>query len=282
MLNKLSPAKVNLHLTVLRKREDGYHDITTLMQRISLYDEMTFVPLPSGISVKCPGSPLPEDEGNIVYRAALAYFSYIGYKKGIAVTIRKNIPLAAGLGGGSSNAATTLVTLNGMTGASCHPEELMKIGKVLGADVPFFIFRKTAWATGIGDCLQAAENIPPLWFLLVNPGFPVSTRMVYESLNLRLTKGTINYSIPAFKIGAGNKVSEGLKNDLEEVTMARHPVVSQLKKLLLDCGAAGALMSGSGPTLFGIFETEERARNAREALTAKGAGKWWIYLAHSI
>lgn len=282
MLHKLSPAKVNLHLTVLRKREDGYHDITTLMQRISLYDEMTFASLPSGITVKCPGSNLPEDEGNIVYRAALAYFSYIGYKKGIAITIGKKIPLAAGLGGGSSNAATTLVTLNEMTGESCRREELMKIGKALGADVPFFIFGKTAWATGIGDCLQAAENIPPLWFLLVNPGFPVSTQMVYESLNLRLTKGTINYSIPAFKIGTDNNVSEGLKNDLEEVTMTRHPILNQLKKSLLRCGASGALMSGSGPTLFGIFETEEQARNAREELTAKGAGKWWISLAHSI
>jgi 4-diphosphocytidyl-2-C-methyl-D-erythritol kinase len=282
MLSKLSPAKVNLHLTVLRKREDGYHDITTLMQRISLYDEMTFVSLPSGITVKCPGSGLPEDEGNIVYRAAQAYFSYIEYKKGIAITLSKNIPLAAGLGGGSSNAATTLVTLNEMTGQSCRLEELMKIGKTLGADVPFFILGKTAWATGIGDCLQAAENIPPLWFLLVNPGFPVSTRMVYESLNLRLTKGRINYSIPAFKIGTGKNVSEGLKNDLEEVTITRHPLLNHLKKLLLRCGASGALMSGSGPTLFGIFEAEEQARKAGEALTVEGTGKWWIYLAHSI
>ena len=282
MLNKLSPAKVNLHLTVIRKREDGYHDIATLMQRISLSVEMTFASLPSGITVKCPGSCLPEDEGNIVYRAARAYFSYIGYKKGIAITIGKKIPLAAGLGGGSSNAATTLVTLNEMTGDSCRTEELMKIGKALGADVPFFIFGETAWATGIGDCLQAADNIPPLWFLLVNPGFAVSTRLVYESLNLRLTKGTINYNIPVFKIGTDNNVSVGLKNDLEEVTIARHPILNQLKKLMLDCGASGALMSGSGPTLFGIFASEEKARNAREALTAKGAGKWWIYLAHSI
>lgn len=282
MLHKLSPAKVNLHLTVLRKREDGYHDIITLMQRISLYDEMTFAALPSGITVKCPGSSLPEDGGNIVHRAASAYFSYMGYKKGIAITIGKKIPVAAGLGGGSSNAATTLVTLNEMTGASCPREELMKIGKTLGADVPFFIFGKTAWATGIGDCLQAAANIPPLWFLLVNPGIPVSTKMVYESLNLRLTKDAINYSIPAVKIGMGNNVSEGLKNDLEKVTLARHPILNQLKKLLLSCGASETLMSGSGPTLFGIFATEEQARKARETLTAKGAGKWWIYLAHSI
>jgi 4-diphosphocytidyl-2-C-methyl-D-erythritol kinase len=282
MLNKLSPAKVNLHLTVLRKRDDGYHDISTLMQRINLYDEMTFASLPSGITIKCPGSGLPEDEGNIVYRAARAYFSYIEYKKGIAITLSKRIPLAAGLGGGSSNAATTLVTLNEMTGLSCRPEELMSIGKTLGADVPFFIFGKTAWATGIGDCLQVAEDIPPLWFLLVNPGFAVSTRMVYESLNLRLTTDRINYSIPAFKIGGGSNLSEALRNDLEEVTMARYPLLNRIKRLLLSSGAAGALMSGSGPTLFGIFETEEQARNAEKILTTQSSGKWWIYLAHSI
>jgi 4-diphosphocytidyl-2-C-methyl-D-erythritol kinase len=280
MLNKLSPAKVNLHLSVLRKRDDGYHDIATLMQRISLYDELTFSAIPHGITVKCPGSILPEDAGNIVYRAAAAYFSFIGHTKGVAITISKKVPLAAGLGGGSSNAATTLVTLNEMTGAHCTPDELMKIGKTLGADVPFFIFGKTAWATGIGDCLQTAENIPPLWFLLVNPGFPVSTKMVYESLNLRLTKDGINYSIPAFKIGGGN--SKGLKNDLEEVTLARYPILNQIKQLLLVSGASGALMSGSGPTLFGIFDTEEQARHAEKELTARSSGKWWIYLAHAI
>ena len=280
MFNTLSPAKINLHLTVLRKREDGYHDLATLMQRISLYDEMTFAALPSGITIHCPDSDLPEDEGNIVYRAAQAYFSYIEYNQGIAITIRKNIPLAAGLGGGSSNAATTLVTLNEMTGARCRPAELMKIGKTLGADVPFFVFGKTAWATGIGDCLRAAENIPSRWFLLVNPGFPVSTKMVYESLNLRLTKDRINYSIPAFKIAGEN--SEGLRNDLEEVTMARYPLLQEIRQRLLQSGASGALMSGSGPTLFGIFETEQQARNAEQELTAQSFGKWWIYLAHSI
>ncbi|MCG6538371.1 MAG: 4-(cytidine 5'-diphospho)-2-C-methyl-D-erythritol kinase, partial [Syntrophales bacterium LBB04] len=257
MIEKLSPAKVNLHLSVLGKREDGYHDIATLMQQISLYDEMVFSPLKSGIKIECPGSPLPEDEGNIVYRAAMAYFAYSSYKGGLAVTIRKGIPLAAGLGGGSSNAATTLIALNEMAGGICNRDELMQIGGKLGADVPFFIFGKTAWAFGIGDRLQVAENIPPLWYVLINPGFPVSTKMVYHALNLRLTKGTLNYSIPRFHIGLGNKLTEGLKNDLEKVTLKLHPLLNVLKELLSGCGALGALMSGSGPTVFGIFEKEE-------------------------
>jgi 4-diphosphocytidyl-2-C-methyl-D-erythritol kinase len=282
MIERLSPAKVNLHLSVIGKRKDGYHDIATLMQQISLYDEMVFSPLTSGIKIECPGSPLPEDEGNIVYRAAMAYFSYVSYKGGISVTIRKRIPLAAGLGGGSSNAATTLMALNEITGEPCSMDELIKIGKKLGADVPFFIFGKTAWAFGIGDRLQAAENIPPLWFVLINPGFPVSTKMVYEKLNLRLTKETLNYSIPRFRIGLSNNLTEGLKNDLEAVTLKIHPLLNDLKELLLSHGALGTLMSGSGPTVFGIFEREKLAAQAKEELAAQGAGKWMVFQAHSI
>ncbi len=283
MIKALSPAKVNLHLTVLRKREDGYHDLATLMQKVSLCDEMTFSPLPGGIIIKCPGSSLPEDEGNIVFRAAKAFFSYTAYKKGITITIKKKIPLASGLGGGSSNAATALLVLNEMTGSGCSGEELLQIGKTLGADVPFFIYRKTAaWATGIGDRLQEAPDLPKLWFLLVNPGFPLSTKTIYDGLNLRLTKEPINYSIPRFDIRPEINLIKGLKNDLEEVTLTLHPFLDQLKEFLLSCGALGSLMSGSGPTVFGIFETEKQARKAKGALIRKRWEKLGIYVAHSL
>ncbi len=280
MIKKLSPAKVNLHLTVLGKREDGYHDIATLMQRISLYDEMTFSLTAGGINVKCPGSSLPEDERNIVYRAAKAYISYVSYNRGVEIALIKNIPLAAGLGGGSSNAATTLLALNEMLGNSLSKDELIKLGKDLGADVPFFIFGKTAWAFGIGDLLKEAADIPPLWFVLINPGYAVSTKTVYDNLNLGLTKEAINYSIPRFQIG-GNFI-EGLKNDLEKVTLKLHPLLNQLKKHLVSCGALGALMSGSGPTVFGIFDKEEKALKARDMLTAAGTGNWRLHIARSI
>ena len=282
MIRKLSPAKVNLHLTVFGKRPDGYHDILTLMQQVSLYDEMEFSLLESGIIIKCPGSPLPEDEGNIAYRAARAFFSYISSTAGIAINIKKKIPLAAGLGGGSSNAAATLLALNEMTGGHLSKDELMEMGSKLGADVPFFIFGKKAWASGIGDCLREAENIPPLWFVLVNPGFPVSTKMVYEKLNLGLTKDFINYSIPRFQLDLAKNRIEGLKNDLEPVTLGLYPSLSPLKKLLLGAGAVGALMSGSGPTVFGIFAGEEQARAAKAELIAEGKGRWWVCLAQSI
>jgi 4-diphosphocytidyl-2-C-methyl-D-erythritol kinase len=264
MITKESPAKVNLYLRVLRKREDGYHDILSLMQRISLCDEMVFAPTDGGIVVRCPGTDLPEDQGNIVYSAAEAFFSRIGAPPEIKITIRKRIPIGAGLGGGSSNAATTLLTLNEMHGSPLAREELMKIGAGIGADVPFFVFGKTAWASGIGDLLTEAPFLPPLWFVLINPGFEISTKMVYQGLNLGLTKHGINYSIPRFH--AAEDLIRGLLNDLEKVTLQIHPVLDQIKIVLLENGARGALMSGSGPTVFGIFTDEKSACRAEENL----------------
>ena len=278
MISKSSPAKVNLTLRVLGRRTDGYHDILSLMQRISLCDEMSFSSRADGIVVRCPDSSLPEDEGNIAYRAAAAFFSRTETPPGVEITIRKRIPIAAGLGGGSSNAATTLMTLNEIAGYPLTREELMRMGTDLGADVPFFIFGNTAWASGIGDHLVEAAPLPRLWFVLVNPGFAVSTKMVYQSLNLGLTNQAINYSIPRFC--TLEDLIGGLTNDLEKVTLRRHPVLDHIKTLLLENGARGALMSGSGPTVFGIFTDEESALQAEKNL---GQGnRWSVFGAHSL
>ncbi len=153
----LSPAKVNLFLKVIRRRPDGYHDIASLMQKIDLADEMEMSLAKEGITVRCPGSNLPEDEQNIAFRAARAILEKTGSKTGVDIVIRKKIPQAAGLGGGSSNAATTLVVLNEMLGAGLSNEQLRSMGAKLGADVPFFIFGNTAWAFGIGEKLQRVE-----------------------------------------------------------------------------------------------------------------------------
>lgn len=278
MIRRTSPAKVNLTLRVLGRRADGYHDILSLMQKISLCDEMIFSPGSGGIVLSCPDSPLPVDERNIVHRAAAAFISRLGAPGGIAVTIRKRIPLAAGLGGGSSNAATTLMTLNEMAGHPLSREELMRMGSELGADVPFFIFGDTAWAAGIGDRLVEAAPLPPLWFVLVNPGFAVSTKMVYENLNLRLTNQAIRYSIPRFS--TVEDLLGGLANDLERVTVRRHPVLDHIKTLLLENGARGTLMSGSGPTVFGIFTDAESARQAEQNLGQ--LNRWSVFGAHSL
>lgn len=275
---RFSPAKVNLFLRVLRKREDGYHDIATLMQRISLFDEMDIVLGGGGIRVRCPGSPLPENEDNIVWRAARIFMTRARCDRGADITLRKRIPLASGLGGGSSNAAVTLVTLNELLDRPFADGELMKMGAEIGADVPFFIFGKTAWAFGIGDRLQAAEDVPGLWFVLLNPRFGVSTRTVYENLNLGLTKEGIRFSMQTF-LTAG-EVARGLHNDLEEAAFRLHPMLLDLKRVLLDHGALGSLMSGSGATVFGIFAEEQDALRAGEAL--KQAGRWSVFTAHSL
>ena len=281
MITKASPAKVNLYLRVLRRREDGYHDILSLMQRISLCDELTFTPRAGGIVIRCPDSPLPEDERNIVYRAAASFFSRIAAPPGVEITIRKKIPIAAGLGGGSSNAATTLMTLNEISRSPVTREELLEMGVKLGADVPFFIFGNTAWASGIGDRFIEAAPLPPLWFILINPGFAVSTKWVYQELNLELTNRQINYSIPCFD--TVGHLTRGLTNDLEKVTMRSHPVLERVKSLLLESGATGALMSGSGPTVFGVFGDEESALRAEKCLRQLNQeNRWSVFRAHSL
>jgi 4-diphosphocytidyl-2-C-methyl-D-erythritol kinase len=259
-----SPAKVNLILKVLRRREDGYHDIASLMQKVSLADEMEFAALRDGIELACPGSDLPTDEGNLVVRAARALFDEAGFAGGVEITLRKRIPTAAGLGGGSSNAATTLTALNDLFQLGFDRERLMRIGARLGADVPFFIYGSTAWAFGIGDLLEPAVIPSGMWLLLVNPGFEVPTKWVYQSLNLPLTKTPLKYSIPSFS--GVRDLAAVLSNDLEKVTVTRYPVLEELKGFLLRQGAIGSLMSGSGPTVFGLFEKEQDAIKAEGAL----------------
>ncbi len=180
------------------------------------------------------------------------------------LSLPKRIPLAAGLGGGSSDAATTLMALNEIFSFGLKKRELMMLGAKLGADVPFFIFGNTALVSGIGDQLKAVQNIPELNFVLINPQFPLSTKMVYDNLNLRLTREKINYSIPRF-FALGDIIRE-LHNDLEEVSLKLHPELNNLKQILLCHGALGALMSGSGPTVFGIFPDEKSAKKALNVL----------------
>ncbi|EKD34294.1 MAG: hypothetical protein ACD_75C02400G0001, partial [uncultured bacterium] len=176
------------------------------------------------------------------------------------------------------NAAVTLMTLNEIAGSPLAREELMEIGSRLGADVPFFIFGKTAWASGIGDRFVEAPPLHPLWFVLINPGFEIPTKMVYQKLNLGLTNGGINYSIPRFY--TVDDLIRGLTNDLEKVTVGLHPVLDHIKALLLENGALGALMSGSGPTVFGVFADEESAFIAERKL--KQESRWSVFGARSL
>lgn len=278
MIKRKSYAKINLFLKVLGKREDGYHDIITLMQRISLCDEMTFSERGSKIVVRCPGSDLPEDEGNIIFKAAKALFSYAQETRGVEIKVDKKIPVAAGLGGGSSNAATTITTLNTMMNLNLSTDELLTIGAKLGADVPFFVLGKTAWAYGIGDKLRIADAIPKLWLVLVNPGFEVSTKEVYGNVKLGLTKDTIKYNMPRSK--TVSQIVDELYNDLEGVSSRLYPAIPKIKERLIAHGALGSLMSGSGPTVFGIFESRNSALKAEEELRRVQGDA--VFYAHAI
>jgi 4-diphosphocytidyl-2-C-methyl-D-erythritol kinase len=271
-LHLKAPAKVNYLLDVLRRRPDGYHDLRMIMQRIDLCDDVviavTEVP---GIRVTCGRRGVPDGPGNIAWRAADLLLKLTGREVGLDITITKNIPVAAGLGGGSSDGAAVLMGVNELLGLQLDDGRLMEIGVKLGADVPFFIFKKTALAEGIGERLTPIAEIPALWLALVNPNIHVSTAWVYQ--NLQLTTGKDTHIIPRF-YGSAAEVCAILANDLETVTVKRFPVIGEIKQRLLSAGASGALMSGSGPTVFGVFANEAGARRAAVEL-AKESG-WFV------
>lgn len=269
-----APAKINLCLHVEGRRPDGYHDLAMLMQRISLADRLTLDLEPAqGVRIECPGVALPPGGENIALRAARRMLELADNKCGVALRVEKRIPVAAGLGGGSSDAATVLLVLNEMLGLRLSPAELGAEGLRLGADVPFFLFQQTAWATGVGERLRAVTGLPPLWYLLVNPGIEVSTAWVFQ--NLRLTSPGAVTKLPALPSTVEGMLRL-LHNDLESVTISRYPVVGQIKGQLLDVGALGALMSGSGPTVFGVFADCASAQAAQRAFALESGWRSWL------
>lgn len=277
-LHLKAPAKVNYRLDVLSRRPDGYHDLRMVMQRVDLCDDvviaLTDVP---GIRVGCSGQGVPDGPGNIAWRAAEALLKLTAVEAGLDIAITKNIPVAAGLGGGSSDGAAVLMGVNELLDLRLTDEQLMEIGVKLGADVPFFIFKRTALAEGIGERLSPIDGIPSLWLVLVNPNIHVSTAWVYQ--NLRLTTDRNTNTIPRF-YGSIHEVCAALANDLETVTIPRFPVIAEIKERLIAAGACGALMSGSGPTVFGLFADEVGARRAATEL-AKESG-WFVTAARTL
>ena len=271
----LSAAKINLFLHVTRRRSDGYHDLFSLMCRVGLYDEIRLSPAPGVISLRCSDPSLPADEANLAHRAARLFLDATGQKGGYEIHLTKRIPVAAGLGGGSSNAASVLLGLNHLNGNPLSRRKLMALGRLLGADVPFFIFQSPALASGIGDKLEAFDGLVPWHVLIVSPPFTVSTRMVYQKLNLRLTKRQKQPTRAHLKKNAFSP-SLYLHNDLEAVTLALHPELAGIKDWLIAQGALGALMSGSGPSVFGLFSELHAARKASAALPRDR--QWQLFL----
>ena len=272
-----SPAKINLFLQVTGKRPDGFHEIFSLMCPVSLYDSIELTFDGEGMAVVCDHPDVPEDETNLVCRAANIFFDSLGMEApGIRFRIDKKIPVAAGLGGGSSNAASVLKCLNSLLGKPFSMERLQKLGLAIGADVPFFIPCKPAIATGVGEKLLLYGGLPEFKVVLVYPGIKVSTARVYKNLNLGLTNCEKKLKNAIFK-NRGFDLESHLCNDLEKVAALWHPEISQVERALSKNGANGVLMSGSGSSVFGLFKNENAANKAAERLAKNKA--WSVYTA---
>ena len=267
-----SPAKVNLRLDILRRRKDGYHELRTIFQKISLHDTLYFtLKKKKGISITTNHPNLSVGKGNLVYQAAQSILKRSEYKGGVRIDIKKRIPLGAGLGGGSSNAATTFKALNQMLKLDLSEKELMGMGVQIGADVPFFFLEGSAIASGIGERLKKIE-LPVLWHVLIYPNFEVSTRWAYQ--NFVLTKKRFHFRFHEFP-QTPEKISSILWNDLEEVVSKAYPEIEAMKKMLYSAGALGAPMTGSGPTVFGIFSEKGDASKAYKIVGGMVSERGW-------
>ena len=260
-------AKVNLGLDVLRRREDGYHEVRMIMQTVKLFDLITLQKNTCGqirLSSNLPYLPL--NEKNLVYRAINTIRTAYNIPDGVDATIEKHIPVAAGMAGGSTDAAAALVGMNQLFSLGITQEELIKHGLTLGADIPFCIMRGTALSEGIGEILTPLPSIPACWFLIVKPTFSMSTKFVYENLHLdeQTKHPDIDGMIQAINHNDLTGITYRMGNVLEQVTQKHYPAIIQIKENMRRLGALGALMSGSGSTVFGIFTSREAAGKAAE------------------
>jgi 4-diphosphocytidyl-2-C-methyl-D-erythritol kinase len=267
-----TPAKLNIRLKVVGRRPDGYHDLVSIMVPIALFDHLELTVLKERrTELTCEGFQVPADESNLVCRAVRSFFSSTGLQEGIAIKLIKNIPVAAGMGGGSSDAAATLVALNDLWSRPLSPAELHHIATRLGADVPFFLYCRPSLATGIGEILEPLEKWPRTWYVVVTPRLEISTAWAFGQLKLELTPGEYDFIIDTLK-NESMEISQILENDLEKVTSARYPIIDTIKESLMQAGAGGAMMTGSGPSVFGIFSSRQRAASAKEALSSRDLG----------
>ena len=269
-------AKINLGLDVLGRRENGYHDVRMVMQSVYLYDNVRLEAREEpGIELSSNLYYLPDDSGNIAYKAAQMMIEEFHLEGGVRITLDKHIPVAAGMAGGSSNAAAVLFGMNRLFGLELTRQELMERGVLLGADVPYCILRGTVLAEGIGEKLTVLPSIHKCAVLIAKPPVSVSTRVVYEALDSKeiVKHPDIDGLIRALEEGSLKTVAACMGNVLEDVTIPKYPVIREIKQEMLEAGALNAMMSGSGPTVFGLFENKIKARNAQERIRRKALAK---------
>lgn len=259
-------AKINLSLDVIRKREDGYHEVAMIMQQIDLYDVIKLEKTPSGIWLDSDCDYIPLDNRNIAFQAAEKMIERFDIKSGVKITLDKKIPVAAGLAGGSTDAATVLKGMVDLFELEIAKEELMAIGKSIGADVPFCIMGGAALAEGIGESLTPIKGMKHVWILLVKPNVGVSTKDVYGNLNIPGLKERPDTEVllKALEDEKNRIVCDNMVNVLESVTIKMHPIIKDIKLKLKNYGAQGVMMSGSGPTVFSIFNDYDKAKKAEK------------------
>jgi 4-diphosphocytidyl-2-C-methyl-D-erythritol kinase len=280
VITRKAYAKINLGLDVLRKRPDGYHDVKMIMQTVGIYDILTFQKTATedskpGIKINLSDAALPAGKDNLIYRAASLVMETYGIQDMVEVTLQKNIPVAAGMAGGSTDAAAVFHGLNELFDLKMSLKDMQGLGVRIGADVPYCIMGGTALSEGIGEILTPLPKPPRAYLLVAKPDISVSTRFVYENLHADILAfhPDIDGMVTAIKEGSLGGIAERMGNVLETVTEKAYPVIGELKTLMREQGAMASLMSGSGPTVFGVFETEEAAKKAYIAVQKQGSAK---------
>ena len=253
--------KINLGLDVVRRREDGYHEVKMIMQTVDLWDELTFCDVTTDeIVITSDSSELPDVKDNIIYKACRMMKDIYGIDKGVHVTVDKHIPVAAGMAGGSADAAAALKAMNMLFGLNLSDEQLMEHGVKLGADVPYCIMQGTALSEGIGEILTPLPPMPDCLIVIAKPAIGVSTKWVYQNLKVDLLEEhpDIDGMADALKTGDLKGITDRMANVLETVTIPANPVIDSVKKLIAENDSMGVLMSGSGPTVFGIYDNWDK------------------------
>ena len=282
-LQKKSPCKVNLLLNILGKRADGFHELETVMHPVNVCDELNFTRIASGIHLTCSDPTLPVDSGNLVYRAAMVFLQKAEIRDGVRIHLEKNLPLAAGLGGGSGNAATTLLGLNEIFECPLSPKILHELAASLGSDIPFFLQTKPALASGRGELIQPLDYFPAFTncsFLLIHPGFGISTAWSYQTLAkfskaLNGIRGRAQKLIALLQAGDLKKAAGEFYNSLEAPALEKFPILAIYQEFLRDHGAGASLMSGSGSTTFAIVEGQAAAESLVEKFKEKFGKACW-------
>ena len=266
-----TPAKINLWLEIIGKRDDGYHEVSSLMLPVAVYDYLQVKRSPEGLSLICEHPEVPKDASNLACRAAQVYLQTAGYESGIHIQLDKNIPVGAGLGGGSADAAAVLLAMNQLFERRFSMMQLSQMAHMLGADVPFFLTNRPALATGIGEKIDHVGGVPEYPLVLVKPPLTVSTSWVYQ--RLKLTRGVSRIKISTF-LAHPWQLHDFMENDLESVTLNEYPLLIKIKQWMMAQGAVGALMSGSGPTVFGIFTEVNEANRVGQLAKRIWDGCW--------